>query len=412
MNFFERVKLALGLKYDSLDLLREVYGSRATKSGATVNWETSLQVTTVLACVRVIAEGIAQVPFRLMVEKGDVKAPATEHPLYDLIYRKPNRWQSSYEFRETLALHLVLLGNAYVLKLRVGIKREIRELVLLEPNKVTPRVVENDVIEYVWRSGAKEVVFKQDAIWHIRGPSWNSYIGMEPVKLAQEAIGLAMSMEGAHASLHKNGAKVSGVYSVDGTLSTAKYEVLLKYLKDRSTAGDIEGAPLILDQGAKWTQQTLSGADAQHLETRKHQIEEICSAFRVFPIMIGHADKTQGFSSTEQMFIAHVVHSLMPWYVRIEQSAELALLSEEDRKSGHYVKFFPNGLMRGNAKDRSDFYKNAIGSVNATPGWMTINEVRKLEDLPPDPEGEKLFIPQATATTAPAGDTTAKDQPK
>lgn len=410
MNMIQRAAARLlGLKYDTLDLFRELYGARTTKSGTNVNWSTSLEVTTVLACARVIADGIAQVPFKLMIQSGDERRDDPDHPLYNLLYRKPNRWQTSYEFRETIAIHLALMFNAYVFVGRVGIARKIVELVPLEPQKVEVKKLEGDKLQYIWRDGNKEVFFNQDQIWHIRGPSWNGYIGMEFVKLAREAIGLASSLESAHASLHKNGARTSGALSVDGSLSKAKYDLLVKYIEERSQGGGKEGTPLILDQGAKYHQFTMTGVDSQHLETRKHQIAEICSAFRVSPVMIGHADKSLGLS-IEQVFIAHVVHCLTPWYARIEQSAEQSLLTEEELKKGYYVKFFSNGLMRGSAKERAEFYKSAIGSVNATPGWMTINEARALEDLPPVPEGEKLFIPEAKPKTAPVAEDKPDDQ--
>lgn len=146
---------------------------------------------------------------------------------------------------------------------------------------------------------------------------------------------------------------------------------------------------MILDDDAKYTPFGMTGVDAQHLETRKHQIEEICRAFGVMPIMIGHADKTATYASAEQMFLAHVVHTLSPWYERIEQSADAQLLTEEDRAAGFYTKFSPNALMRGAAKDRAEYYKAALGTTQQ-PGWMTRNEVRALEEMNPVPGGDQF----------------------
>lgn len=398
--FYEKLEL----KYGSRDLYNEIHAARSgsTKSGVNVNWSNALEVTTVFACARVLAEGIAQVPFRVMVRKGRDNVPAEDHPLFELISRRPNSYQTSYEFRETMMLHLVLTGNCFVFKGMVGSRRELRELVLLDPSKVQVKMNGERISRYEYTNSEGVVVsFDPSFVWHVRGPSWNTYLGLDAVRMAREAIGLAMSTESAHSALHKGGVRVSGTYSVEGNLSVDKYKTIMAFLEKRMQGGEDQGKPLILDQGAKWLQHQMSGVDTQHLETRNHQIEEICSAMRVWPIMIGHAEKSMISSSTEQLFIAHVVHSLTPYYTRIEQSAETFLLTQDELKKGYSIKFFPNALMRGSAQARSEFYKSAIGSVNATPGWMTINEIRALEELPAKEEGDVLFVPTSTPATAP-----------
>jgi HK97 family phage portal protein len=210
---------------------------------------------------------------------------------------------------------------------------------------------------------------------------------MAAVDYAREAIGLSIATEEAHALLHKNGAQASGLYSVEGALSPQQYKDLSDWLKKQITADD-KHSPLVLDRGAKWTQISMSGVDAQHLETRKHQVEEVCRAFRVMPIMIGQADKAATYASAEQMFLAHVVHTLCPWYERIEQSADVNLLSKRDREQGIYTKFLPNGLMRGAAKDRSDFYYKMWQMGAYSP-----NDILRLEDENPYKGGDRRYIP-------------------
>lgn len=406
MAFWDRWLKPREAKMTSLDLFREIYGGRTTSSGQTVTWSRALEVATVLACIRVVAEGVAQVPWRVYRDGGGmVKQPAPNHYLFDLLYRRPNRWQTSFGFRETMMFHLLTFMNAYVFTGRVGSAREVRELVLLEPQfvKVERREV-NGVVSLIYRYSPVEgqsVEFSEDVIWHIRGASWNGWSGMPIVTMMRESIGLAISAEMAHAEMHKGGAKVSGVYSVDGPLSQEKYEFLAKWLDKYAMGGERAGKPMILDLGAKFQAMQMTGVDAQHLETRDHQIREICAGFRVQPIMIGYSDKAATYASAEQMFIAHVVHTLSPWYERIEQSAETALLSEDDRKAGYYIKFTPNALMRGAAKDRAEFYQRMVGSVNAAPGIMTRNEIRALEELPPIDGGDELFDPQPAAAAPP-----------
>jgi HK97 family phage portal protein len=224
-------------------------------------------------------------------------------------------------------------------------------------------------------------------------------MGLEAVALARDAIGLSIALEQAHAKLHKNGVHATGVYSVEGSLTDPQWQQLSAWIK-KQAGGDAKGNPLILDHGAKWLQQAMTGVDAQHVETRMHQIGEIARAMRVMPIMIGLADKTATYASSEQMFLAHVVHTLSPWYERIEQSADVNLLTPEERDAGFYTKFQPNGLMRGAAKDRAEFFAKALGSGGGK-GWMTQNEVRAADDMErsDDPEADKL--PQAVAKPAP-----------
>lgn len=367
----------------TLDIFREIYGGRSSASGINVDWKTALDVATVLACVRALANGAAQVPFRLYQEIGDRKELAKDHPVYRLIYRKPNTWQTSFEFRETIMFHLVLTGNAYVWKGRVGRERQLRVLEPIEPHRV--RVERDPDGEITYRVTADDGAFRiygSSDIWHIRGASWNSWKGLEAVKLARDAIGLSIATERAHAEMHKNGAKVSGVYSVEEKLSKEKLMFLSQWLDMHSAGGDRAHKDMILDGGAKFMKSAMTGVDAQHIETRKHQVEEICRAFGVQPIMVYQSDKASTYASAEQMFIAHVVYTLGPWLERIEQSADNNLLTDEEIDQGYYTKFTPNALMRGASKDRAEFYEKGLGSPGAT-GYLLRNEVRKWEELNP-----------------------------
>ncbi len=351
-------------------------------SGVAVNWKSSLQVTTVLACCRVIAEGVSQVPWKVYGE-GSARREAVDNPVYDLLYRRPNPWQTSFEFRETIMFHVILTGNAYIHKLRVGSARRLASLEIFEPQNVQVQREPDGRIRYFASSGngSRQEIPAAD-MWHIRGPSWNTWEGLEAVKLAREAIGLSIATEAAHADMHRNGARVGGSYSVQDKIGQEKFEQLAKWLDRHSQGGDRAGKPVILDGGAKFEAGQMTGVDSQHLETRKHQIEEICRALRVMPIMVGLSDKTATYASAEQMFLAHVVHTLLPWYERLEQSADINLLTDQDRANGLYTKFNPNALMRGAAKDRGEFYAKALGA-GGTPAWMTQDEVRGLEEMQP-----------------------------
>ena len=404
LDFFRR----RSVKMDTLELFREIYGGRASYTGRTVNWKSALEVTTVLACARVIGEGLAQVPCKVYRETpdGESRMPAKDHPLYDVLHRRPNFYQTSFEYRETIGLHTVLCGNHFSFINRVG--GRVVELIPFEPQWVTVQRDQKTLeLSYTVQpeSGASQT-FPAEAIWHIRGPSWSSWMGLEAVKLAREAIGLALATEESHARLHKNGARVGGVISVEGTLTDPKYEQMRKWVEQNFEGAANAHRTMILDRAAKFTAAQQTGVDSEHLATRRYQVEEICRSMRVMPIMVGMESKNSTYASAEQMFLAHVVHTMSPWYERIEQSADVNLLTRAERDKGYYVKFLEEGLLRGSLKDTKDYL---LGLVNG--GLMTPNEGRAKLDLNPDgdPASDKLRPPQnVTGKPVPSPDPAAQ----
>lgn len=378
----------------SLDLFRDIYGARTTKAGITIGWKEALRCSTALACARVIANGIAQVPLKLYQEdESGAKRIAREHPAYRVLHRKPNPWQTSFEFRELIALHLVLTGKAYCFKTIVN--GELRELIPLEPRNVMSKL-ETDGITVTYQvtgTDGKTAVFNADQIWHLKGPSWTGWEGLDALDLAREAIGLTIATESSQSTLHAGGVRPSGVYSVEGSLTQDQYKALRKFLQD-NYAGENSGLPMIVDRGAKWLSTAMSGVDAQHLETRRFQVEEVCRAMGVAPIMVFSSDKATTYASAEAMFQAHVVHTLAPWWERIEQSIDCNLLTREDDANGIYAKFVGNGLLRGSMKDRAEYFSKALGS-GGSPAWMTADEVRSMEELNPM-GGAAARLPVAT----------------
>lgn len=388
----------------SLDLFRLLGGGAGTKSGASVSHKTALEVTTVLACARVISEGIAQVPFKLYREIDGKKLPATDHPLYRVLHRKPNNWMTSFEFRETMAIHTVLTGTGIAFVNR-DIRGAVRELIPIVSPVQIKQADDYSLVYTITAPNGRTQDFPQAAIWHWRGPSWDGVVGLDIVNLAREAIGLAMATEESHARMQKTGAALSGVYSVDGTLSPEQYKNLREWLDKEFDGIANVGKTKLLDRAAKFYPSSMTGIDAQLLETRKHQIEEICRPMRVIPIMIGYSDKAATYASAEQMFLAHKVHTLDPWYGRIEQSAECQLLTDKELDDGYFVKFNAAGLMRGSHKDRSEYFAKALGA-GGSPAWMTQDEVRALEELNPM-GGTAARLPIATNV----GGTPPKEDP-
>jgi HK97 family phage portal protein len=402
-----------GVKAAVLDEIPALIRYPESKSGTAVTVANSLEVTTVLACARVIAEGVAQVPWlvRMPGKGGRGYLPAKEHPLFKLLGKRPNPWQTSFEFRETLLFHLVLTGNAFVYLNRVGDDGRIVELIPIEPGRVlVTRNRDMSLTYQVTFDNGESPRLSSREIWHLKGASWTSWLGLQPVKLAREAIGLALATEAAHAALHKNGAQTTGVLAVNETLTAEQFVMLRDWIAQELTGGNKAG-PLVVDRGATFTPTGLKGVDTEHVATRKLQVEEICRALRVMPIMVGLSDKTATYASAEQMFLAHVVHTLTPWCTRLEQSAELNLLSEADELAGLDIHFDLRKLLRGAAKDRADFWAKALGAGGHQP-WACPNDAREDEGLNPIEGGDELpdRAPAAAAATA-AGDAEDDDTP-
>lgn len=375
---------------------------RSSMAGPTITLENALKVATMFACLRVLSQDVAKVPLKVYreVEESGLKKiqPAKDHRLYDLLAFAPNDWTTSFEFRETQVIHAAL-GNSYAFINRTF--GGISELILLKPGLVK-KVQKPDyriVFEVTSETGSMKE-FPAEAIWHVRGPSWDGLLGLDVLSLAREALGLAIATEESHAKLHAKGVRTSGTYSVDGKLNKEQYAALKAWILAENAGADNAGAPMILDNGAKWISGALTGVDAQHLETRKHQIEEVCRFIGVHPQKIFHTDKTSTYASAEEFSNAHREDTLAPWYMRIEQSADLHLLSRADRRKGVYCKHVANALMRASAAARAEYYSKALGS-GGSPGWMTPDEVRALEEMNPM-GGEAAKLPPGSSGQPPA----------
>jgi len=369
---------------------QEWIGTLQSATGKTVNWRTALQVATVFACCRVIGNGMAQVPFKLMQKKGRRRTAATKHPLYRLLSLKPNDWQTSFEFRQMLAWHIELCGNAYVFVNRNS-QGKILELIPLSPGQVTPDRDESLRISYkVSGLDGTSRTLTKDQIWHLRGPTMDGFHGLDVVKLAREAIGLAMATEEAAAQRHKNGIQNSGIYSVESTLDKKQYDDLTNWIGKQFAGLQNAGKPMVLDRGATFLNTSMSSVDAQSNETRKTQVEQICSFMGVLPIKVGFSDKTATFASAEEMNRAHREDCLSPRWEYFEQSAMINLLTDAEIEDGLYFNFTEEGLLRGSATETKDIL---LGLVNG--GLMYPNEGRDLLDLNPDddPASDRLRIP-------------------
>lgn len=399
-----------GKALNTYDVFRDMLVARTSGSGKVVNYKTALEVSTVLACARVRANGVAQVPLKLMRESvdGKTRLPAKEHPLYDILGCKTNDWQTSFEFFQTLMFHLALCGKHFSFVNRSS-RSGIMELIPFAPGSVTVKRAADFSLTYDVRGENGEVQrFPAEAIWHIKGPSWDSWQGLEAVHLAREAIGLSMAIEESQARMQKNGVRVSGTYSVEGTLKDDQYKSLKKWVDENYAGTQNAGGAMVLDRGAKWLNTSMTGVDAQTLETRRFQVEEVCRHLGVNPILVYAESKNTTYASAEQMFLGHLVHEVAPDYQMLEQSIRVNLLTAEERKSGLYANFVEEGLLRGSAETTKDVI---LGYVNG--GLMTTNEGRAKLDMNPDrdPASDKLRVPANIVGAEPKQPATQANEP-
>ena len=332
-----------------------------------------MRVSTVYACVRVLAESVASLPLHVYGRtKGAGKYRAISNPLYEILHSAPNAEMTSFDLRELLMSSLCLTGNAYtrIYRTRGG---QIGELIPIPSDTVVVDRTKTGALVYTIDG---EKTLRQSQVWRIPGMGGDGIIGYSPITLAREAIGLALATEQHGATLFGNGAHPAGVLETDGVLRDQGAVDRLRSQFQRNYSGKNAHRPLVLERGLKWRQISMSSDDAQFLETRKFQRTEICSIFRVPPHMIGDLERAT-FSNIEHQSLEFVMHTLRPWLVRIEQSISRDLISADERGM-IFAEFDVRGLLRGDIKSRYDAYNLAIRT-----GWMSRNEVRKLENLNP-----------------------------
>jgi len=349
-----------------------------TTSGKTVNERTAMQTTAVYACVRILAETIASLPLHTYRYTENGKEKARDHPLYNLLANAPNPEMTSFVFRETLMGHLLLWGNSYSQIIRDG-RGKVIALYPLLPDKMTVNRSEKGEIYYLYNKEGQEYILTKDEVLHIPGLGFDGLIGYSPIAMAKNAIGMAIATEEYGAKFFANGANPGGVLEHPGVVKNPQRirDSWNAVYQGTSNAHRIA----VLEEGMKFQPIGIPPEQAQFLETRKFQTEEICRIFRIPPHLIGDLERAT-FSNIEHQSISFVVHTIRPWLVRIEQSINKSLFSESEKKE-YFVSFVVEGLLRGDYESRMRGY--SIGIQN---GFMSPNDVRSLENMNPIPEEE------------------------
>lgn len=344
-----------------------------TTSGKAVNERTAMQTSAVYACVRILAESVAGLPLHVYERTANgSKSTKPSHPLYRLLHDEPNREMTSFVFRETLMSHLLLWGNAYAQIIRDGRGFPIALYPLL-PDRMTVDRNESGELVYTYQSDKGQVKLRRENVLHIPGLGFDGLIGYSPIAMAKNAVGLALATEDYGATFFANGANPGGVLEHPGVIKPEQADRLRESWQSQFGGANAHKVA-VLEEGLKFHQMSIPPEQAQFLETRKFQINEIARIFRVPPHMVGDLEKSS-FSNIEQQSLEFVKYTLDPWVVRWEQSLQQALILPSE-KATIFIKFNLDGLLRGDYQSRMQGYSTGIQN-----GFMSVNDVRGLEDM-------------------------------
>lgn len=368
-------------------------------SGKNVNEFTAMQTTAVYACVRILSETLAALPLQLYRYTAGGKERVYDHPLYHILHDEPNPEMTSFIFRETLMSHLLIWGNAYAQIIRDRLGR-VQGLYPLRPDKMTVCRDESGQIYYIYTKTTDEnpaikpygqVPLRKDEVLHIPGLGFDGLVGYSPIAMARNAVGMTMACEEYGASFFANGASPSGVLEHPGVL---KDPAKVRDSWNAVYQGSANAHKVaVLEEGMKYQQIGIPPEEAQFLETRKFQLNEIARLYRIPPHMIGDLEKSS-FNNIEQQSMEFVKYTLDPWVIRWEQAMQKALFLPEEKKQ-YFLKFNVNGLMRGDYESRMTGY--SIGRQN---GWLSANDIREMEYMNPvpDEEGGNLYLVNGSMT--------------
>ena len=386
-----------------------------TPSGVAVDERTAMQNTVVYACVRILAETVASIPLHMFQYKeNDDKEHARGHPLYYLLHNAPNPLMTSFVFRETLMSHILLWGNAYAQIIRDG-RGQVAALYPLLPGKMDVSISHGGKLVYTYykdwddaypkstRSGSP-VTLRQEDVLHIPGLGFDGLVGYSPIGMACNAIGMSIATENYGSRFFANSAQPSGVLEHPGIL---KDHDKLRADWQAKFSGPGAHSIAILEENMKFHPISINPNDAQFLDTRKFQVQEIARIFRVPLSMLGNLERAT-YNNAEQLSLDYVKFTITPWLSRFEQAFEQQLLLPSERRD-YFIRFNVGGLLRGDLKSRYESY--AIGMQN---GFMSPNDIRELEDwnLIPEPYGSRFYANGNFIPLERAGDQYISSEPK
>lgn len=354
-----------------------------SSAGESVTPETVLGLSTVWSCVNLLAGVMGSLPWGVYRTNENGGRELVKGHWLNTILKSPNADQSPIDFWEFMQACLELRGNAYALKVYSG--KRIVALVPIPPDFVTVSRAGDGRIkyEYVDEARAKRTVYN-DQMLHIRGFGGGPLGGLSTLQYARNSFGLALATEKTAASLFSNGLRPAGVLTFQKILTPDQRKDFHDLLRQEYLGAKNANRPLVLEGGTTWSDVSMSPEDTQMLETRGFSVEDVCRFFGVPPVLIGHTEKVSAWGSgITEIILGFIKFALTRRARRIELAISKQLLTAEDRANGIYFEFALEGLLRGAPKERSEFYRTMTGA-----GIMSVNECRKLENLPPVPGGD------------------------
>ena len=367
--------------------LAAFFGAQDEDTGLIVTPETSMQVAAVWSAIRLLAESVGILPlfiYRRVQAGGKERDP--NHPLFNLLHATPNVFQTIYEFKEMMQIHVLLRGNAYAEIIPTG-GRGVSQLIPLHPDRVRPFHAPDGrrAYEFTPLDGPTRILL-QNEVLHIMGLSSDGLKGLNPIEHHRRSIGLSIGAEKYGARFFKNDAKPGVILEHPGRLTTEGRQNLRESWERMHRGVDRAHKTAILEEGLKAREMGMNPQDAQFLETRKFQVTDIARIFRVPPHMIGDLEKAT-FSNIEEQSLEFVVYNLTPWLVRWEQAVMRDLFAIEDRKT-HLAEFLVDALLRGDIEGRFKAY-----AIARQWGWLSANDIRAIENLNPIKGGNIYLVP-------------------
>jgi HK97 family phage portal protein len=350
------------------------------------NADRAMKYSAVSACIRVRAETFASVPMILYRKKDDGRETVTDETIYDVFHNCPNSEMAPFGFKETMMTNFDLGGNIVCERLL----NKKGELIGLYPYRYCDvridRNKETKNLEYQI-NGASGKTLRRDQVLHVPNLSYDGITGMSPISYAASAIKLGLSYEQYGVNFYRNAAMPSGVFEHPQVISDAAYDRLKKDLKETYTGLRNSGVPMLLEEGMKWNQITINPIDAQLLESKQFQIEDICRIYRVPQHLVNKLDRST-FNNIEHLSLEFVMYTMLPIFKRFEDNINSQILTPEQRKQGMYMEAKIDGLLRGDAKSRAEAY-----AVGRQWGWLSVNDIRRLENMPTIANGDRYLEP-------------------
>lgn len=358
----------------------------STWSGNSVTADKALQNDTVWACVKKISEAVGTLPLGFYERTGDARQLATAHPLYDILHSQPNARMSAVNFWQAIVASMLLWGNGYAEIVRTADRSRVIALNFLLPDRMAlswDRDSGRLLYEYYDPATGRARPMLAGDIFHCKAFTLDGEVGLSAIQYGRNAIGATMAMHEAAATTFRDATRASGIVTMDAVLNTGHRDQVREHVKTVSR----EGGVYVLEKGAGFVPLRFNPHDAELLASMSFSVETICRWFGMAPVMIGHGDKQSSWpTSTEAQAVLFIQYVLRAVISRIEQEIRRALLTPAERLR-HFGEFSVEGLLRGDSKARAEFYASAI--LN---GWMTRNEVRRLENLPPLAGGDVLTV--------------------